>query len=459
MMHRHRNVAYSPAQYVKAANLIASVASQDAPLRALASHIVGAQGAAPVGRYPLLLAEWIRRNVRYAQEQGEIIQGPMHTLPHMRIGPWTIGGAGVGDCDDLVTTWASLCRALGLPAYLVGVGPARDQLRHAVGFCRGEWYELTDCRAYGCPPTRTMGVAYPRNWIAYTYDPDSRQWVSLTDHVAEAPAATMGAVPDSEAVLGQIEAAGVQLTDLAGPGRAGDAIRAGLGAAGTAASAAGTAASLASTLGMSAAATPVVGWIAAGAALVGVGIGALIKRGKVRRKTFRSGLEVDTLLGAILEIMRLEGEDRTWIKLRLWELIPRMAGTDVPLATFDRHRISAPFTWADGTAGRRAGVAQAVKTKKQEGQVLQQHVATLETLAQSLASVPLDQRKGALRVAVQTFLAPTALDGRVGELLPEYIPAAGVDSGASSDENADRKKKPPLWLLPVAAAIVSALVA
>jgi hypothetical protein len=459
MHHRHRNVSYSPAGYVKAANLIAALSSQDAPLRALASHIVGAQGAAPVGRYPLLLAEWVRRNVRYAQEQGEVIQGPMHTLPHLKIGPWTIGGAGVGDCDDLVTTWAALCRALGVPAFLVGVGPSADKLRHAVGYCRGEWYELTDCQAYGCPPTRAMGVAYPRTWIAYTYDPDQRRFASLTSDVAGAPAATMGAVPDSEAVLGQIESAGVALTDIAGPGGASDAIRAGLGAAGTAASAAGTAASLASTLGMSAAAVPVVGWIAAGAALVGVGIGLLIKRGKVRRKTFRSGLEIESLVDAIVTILRVEGEDRTWIKLRLWELIPRMAGTDVPLATYDRHQVRAPFTWADGSVGRRAGVAQAVGSKKKEGETLQQHVATLETLAQSMASVPLDQRKGALHVAIKTFLAPEALNGRVGELLPEYIPPAGALDSAGQTGETEKKRSPYLWLLPIAAAVVSALVA
>ena len=458
MMHRHRNVAYTPQQYVKAANLIAAMSSQDAPLRALASHIVGAQGAAPVGRYPLLLAEWVRQNVRYAQEQGEVIQGPMHTLPHLRIGPWTIGGAGVGDCDDLVTTWAALCRALGVPAYLVGVGPETDKLRHAVGYCRGEWYELTDCRAYGCPPTRTMGVAYPRTWIAYTYDPDRRAWVDLTHDVADAPAATMGQVPDSEAVLGHLQSAGVEIADVAGPGGASDALRAGLGAVGTAASAAGTAASVASTLGLSAAAVPVVGWVVAGAALVGVGIGALIKRGKVRRKTFRGGLEVENLIKAILQILRVEGDDAKWIQIRLWELIPKMAGTDVPLATYERQNVRSPFAWSDGSTGRRAGVAQAVKSKKQEGEVLQQHVGTLKTLGQSMASVPLIERQGALRLALTTYLGPDSVTGRVGELLPEFIPPQTLDS-ARPDGETEHKKASPLWLLPVAAVILSALVA
>lgn len=456
MNHRHKAVSYTPAGYVKAANLIAAIASQDAPLRALAAHIVGPQGAAPVGRYPLILAEWVRKNIRYAQEQGEVIQGPNHTLPHIQIGPWTIGGAGVGDCDDLVTTWAALCRALGVQAWLVGVGPSDRNLQHAVGFAGGEWYELTDCPDYGCPRTRSMGIAFPRSWRAICYCPDSRRWITLTDYVARAPSATMGNLSDAAGVLSSIQAAGTQVSDAIGPVGLRRAVNAGLQAAGTAGSAASTAASLAASLGASSAAVPVIGWAVAGAALIGVGIGALIKAGKVKRRTLRSGLAVEDWINAVVTLSGAQtADDRTWIKVRLWELIPKMAGTGVPLATYDGKRLASDrvFRWVDGRSGSRKGVQQARRSKKAEGEVLQQHVASLETFAGNLASLPLDQRQGAIRLALSQFLGAEALAGRVGELLPEYIAPETpdqVDGGGQGGQGKGRSAA--LWLIPIAAA-------
>jgi len=458
MMHRHKSVSYTPAGYVKAANLIAALSSQDAPLRALAAHIVGPQGAAPVGRYPLILAEWVRKNIRYAQEQGEVIQGPMHTLPHIQIGPWTIGGAGVGDCDDLVTTWAALCRALGVQAWLVGVGPSDRNLQHAVGFAGGEWYELTDCPDYGCPRTRSMGVAFPRSWRAICYCPDARRWITLTDYVAAAPSATMGDLSDAEGVLTSVESAGTQVAGLIGPGGLRDAVGAGLRAAGTAAQAAGTATSIAATLAKNSAAVPVIGWAVAGAALIAVGVGALIKSGKVKRATLRSGLAIEDWIKTIVTLSGATAtEDQAWINVRLWQLIPKMAGTGVELATYDAKRLPSdrPQRWVSGQPGSKKGVQQSKRSKKEEGEVLQQHVAAAQSFAGNLASLPLIERQGAIRLALDTFLGPGAVSGRVGELLPRFIPPLPdspdrVDGDARGGQS--KRGSAALWLIPIAAA-------
>lgn len=455
--HRVVIVNYSPDQYVKAANLMAARFAQDSPLRALAAHIVGQGNGITSARYPLVLAQWIRANVRYVQEQGEVINGAYHTLPHMQVGPWTIGGAGVGDCDDLVTTWATLVRSLGLRAWLVGVGPKVGRYHHAVGYCDGEFYELTNCINYGCPETTAMGVAFPREWVARGYDPDTRTFFSATHDVRRAPSASMGiasgAIGDT---LSAMENAGINLEDVAGPVGSSAIVREGVKAAGTVAGAATTATSVAATLGVSAAAVPIIGWAVAGAALIGVGIGALIKRGKVRRKTFRAGLKVNELLDTTVSVLRAATpEDAKWIRIRLWQVIPAMAGTGVPLATYDRKKVTAPYAWADGRTGWRDGVSGKIKKKKDEEDVLQRHAATLETFAQSLASLPLAQRKGAMRLAITQFLGQSAMNEDLNRILPEYVPPEERGDGGTTDTGA---KKAPYWLIPVAAAAAAALI-
>jgi len=456
--HRVQIVDYSPDQYVKAANLMAARFAADAPLRTLAAQIVGPGSSMTAGRYPLAIAQWIRANVQYVQEQGEVINGAYHTLPVMKVGPWTIGGSGVGDCDDLVTTWATLVRSLGLRAFLVGVGPGVGRYQHAVGFCDGQFYELTNCPHYGCPETTAMGVAFPRTWRAIGYDPDNRRWFDVSASVPAAPSASMGRLNVSvDDAISAIEGAGVNLQDVAGNVGSNAIIREGAKAAGTVAGAATTATSIAATLGVSAAAVPIIGWAVAGAALIGVGIGALIKRGKVRRKTFRAGLKVNELIDATVNVMRAATpEDAKWIRIRLWQVIPAMAGTGVPLATYDRKKVSAPYAWADGRTGWKDGVAEKIKKKKDEEDVLQRHAATLEAFAQSLASMPLAQRKGAMRLAITQFLGQSAMNETLGRILPEYVPPADSSAGAGASSGA---KKAPLWLIPAALIGAAALLA
>ena len=159
--------------------------------------------------------------------------------------------------------------------------------------------------------------------------------------------------------------------------------------------------------------------------------------------------------------MKLSGatatEDQMWIKVRLWELFPKMAGTGVPLATYDGKKLPSdrPQRWVSGHAGIKKGVQQSKRSKKAEGEVLQQHVATAETLAGNLASLPLIQRQGAIRLALDQFLGPGAVSGRVGELLPRYIPPLPdppdrVDGDGGGGQS--KRGSAALWLIPIAAA-------
>lgn len=161
-------------EWVREANRIAASTAQDYEIRALGAHIV--RELRDVRRDgPLAIAEWVRANIIYTQEAPglEVIQGPHHTLPWwMQLGPIRFRGAGTGDCDDLATTWAALCRSVGLNAHVAGLRTSGSRaFYHAVGYCDGQWYELSRDETYGGIPRGPVMHGLPDRTVAYVYDP------------------------------------------------------------------------------------------------------------------------------------------------------------------------------------------------------------------------------------------------------------------------------------------------
>lgn len=176
----HTDKILTTQQTVQAANEVAHVRSMDAPIRALASSIVGDLSNAKK-EVPLRIALWIRDNVKYTQETPmvEILQGPYRTLgPNIKIqtpmGPFQFRGVGTGDCDDLSILFATLCRSVGVEAFLAGIAKTNrpDGFFHAMGYCNGTFYELSKDGPYGGRGGETVASATPyENIIATIYDP------------------------------------------------------------------------------------------------------------------------------------------------------------------------------------------------------------------------------------------------------------------------------------------------
>lgn len=95
---------------------------------------------------PVEIARWIRANVRYMMEppDTEVLRGPWDTLRHR-----------LGDCDDLAILWCTLCRAVGIDAYVAGIGRSLDasDTVHAMGAVpsSGLLVELVEAPHYGFP--------------------------------------------------------------------------------------------------------------------------------------------------------------------------------------------------------------------------------------------------------------------------------------------------------------------
>ena len=173
---------------VQAANEVAQVRSMDAPIRALAASIIGELKNAR-SEVPSRIAEWIRQNVRYTQETPgiEILQGPYRTLGgnvmvQTPMGPYRFAGTGTGDCDDLSILFATLCRSVGIEAYLAGIAQRRkaDSFFHAMGYCNGLFYELSMDGPYGGLNGKFLSspTPYP-NIVALVYDPARKSFSTI----------------------------------------------------------------------------------------------------------------------------------------------------------------------------------------------------------------------------------------------------------------------------------------
>lgn len=180
----HTDGILSTQQTVQAANEVAHMRSMDAPIRALASSIVGDLSEAK-SQVPMRVAVWIRNNVKYTQETPmvEILQGPYRTLgPTIKVqtpmGPFQFRGVGTGDCDDLSILFATLCRSVGVEAFLAGIAKTNrpDGFFHAMGYCNGMFYELSKDGPYGGRGGDKIASEVPyENIVATIYDPVRRK--------------------------------------------------------------------------------------------------------------------------------------------------------------------------------------------------------------------------------------------------------------------------------------------
>jgi hypothetical protein len=172
-------------QTVNVANKIAHERSKDAPIRALASQIVGNIRDAK-NDVPLRVAQWIRSHVKYTQETPmyEILQGPYRTLGQITVptpmGDFQFKGTGTGDCDDLSILFATLCRSVGVEAYVAGIAKRQrpESFFHAMGYCNGLFYELSLDGPYGGRGGAEIVSATPYpDTVAYIFDvPRSRSF-------------------------------------------------------------------------------------------------------------------------------------------------------------------------------------------------------------------------------------------------------------------------------------------
>jgi hypothetical protein len=174
---------------IRAANEVAALRSLDAPVRALASQIVGDLQYAKRD-IPYRIADWIRKNVKYTQETPyvEILQGPYRTLGknvtvQTPMGPYQFQGTGTGDCDDLSILFACLCRSIGIEAYLVGISKAATPSNyfHAMGYSNGLFYELSLDAPYGGVGSAEICSEVPFSKIhACLYDCARKQYYEFT---------------------------------------------------------------------------------------------------------------------------------------------------------------------------------------------------------------------------------------------------------------------------------------
>jgi hypothetical protein len=184
----HYDTVMTTKQTVEAANDVARTRSLDAPIRALASSIVGTLKDARK-EIPYRVAVWIRENVKYTQETPyvEVLQGPYRTLGknvtiNTPMGPYQFNGTGTGDCDDLSILFACLCRSIGIEAFVAGIAKRStpDNYFHAMGYCNGLFYELSKDGPYGGVGGNTIASASPYpNIICCIYDPDRHTYKTV----------------------------------------------------------------------------------------------------------------------------------------------------------------------------------------------------------------------------------------------------------------------------------------
>ncbi|MFT5991903.1 MAG: hypothetical protein ACI82G_000898 [Bradymonadia bacterium] len=403
----------TPHETVDAANEVASEMAAHPHVRQLAAGIVRDLVDIPA-QGPERIARWIRTNILYTQEAvgHEVLQGPLTTL---RIR--------TGDCDDLSILFASLCRALNLQAFVVGLRYANSSSSffHAVGWCRGIYYELSEDQTYGGPGASAravvMGPALPAEWVGYAYDP-----------VTNAPKAMSGRKqPLTPELLGRSIQDGLSRSGIRLPSALTNDV---LGAGQTIASIAKPLSSLAGgggalsgalgALGVSGAAGP----IGAAIAIAGLAAKLLSDLGRQKRNAARAGNRFNASVEIVVQLLAQSPEQAALVRARLWEGIPVWAGTEnrrgrggreISVGTLRDRRPQSGATWADGTTGKRGGVFETFRgRRKGQRSAMNAHRAAVLTLAESLAQMPREERQSAFRELVVSVFGERAAFGLPG---------------------------------------------
>lgn len=468
-------VTFTPLSSVKVANEVARDTSAEPAVRQIAASIV--RGCRDVPRLgPELIARWIRRNIQYTQEAygQEIIQGPVTTIT-LR----------TGDCDDLATTWAALCRSVGLPAVVVGLTDNGTSFFHAVGYdpMNRRLVELSKDWTYGGHRRGHAMAGLPSGSAGMYWDPEESRFVQLRDHEGAPALSGMrgprhgdGANLSPAEIGAQLQAAGIRIDPemLRVTPTLSAGVDLGVRAAGAAASATATVAAAAaavggvsaagSALGAAAAmaAAPPAGTIVAAAAIMGVLAAALVRRGKLRKSARQAAVDVAALVDAVTALSAPPDQaSADALRTRLLEVIPHLSETygergrrtrRVRIAAFVDARPYGAARWTDGSQRARMGVFEVFRNAGNGSQkmdaTMAAHVATLRSIGQSLSQVPLAERRAALAVAIVSTLGSGGLSG-LGWLYPRgRVPA---DAGPA------RSKAP--YLLAAAAAALAVSVA
>jgi len=406
----------TPQASVRIASQVAARHAGDAPIRAIAAQIVAPCENVPE-EGPRRIAEWVRANILYTQEAPgeEILQGP-HTTLRIR----------TGDCDDLAILWAALCRSVGIDATVAGLKRrGSNGYFHAMGYFDGELYELSLDHTYGGQKRpMMMGRAdVPTGVEAHVYDPASRRL---------RPVMGSGGLGTAGDIMAEVDAglsqAGIRLSGETLFGRSGVAT-----AANEAAGAAAAGASAyASVVGMGAAAVP-VGVVVAAAAALAFGVMAAARASKFRKRAMDRGIELLQVIDAIVELTQPPSEHiANVLHARLMEGLPYTAGTHgrrgrgrrrVQLATTQDARPRGEATWVDGRGGKRRGVYETFrrghKAADRMAQAMASHLEAAFVLAESMAQLPLAQR----RQVLGGFIVYTLGQEGLRDLPPAYDPA------------------------------------
>lgn len=508
---RTADIAMTPLASVRIANEIAVRASREVSIRALSATVVRHCQDIP-GEGPRLIAEWVRENILYTQEAPgeEILQGPMGTLPwwleianapeHV-LGPMqSLGGvhrfqgAGTGDCDDLATLWASMCRSLGLSAYVVGMGDAdSDGFYHAIGTCDGKFYELSLDHTYGATrrpaliasiPPRTRLVWWdavagsyvnggtPRGMSGRPRRKRRRQRRALTSGMRTMAGGRRiqgeDVVNAGAAVADGMRQAGIPLDssvfgDTVFASAVGGIARDASVAAGVATS---VATSVATATAVASSAVPIIGWIVAGVIFAGLASVRVGRAMKYRNRASDYGRHYVDIRDTVCTICQVPDALRPLLASRIDEVIPRAAGTygmrgrgsrTVRQAQFLNAQPRAPFTWSTGSSASWDGVFEVFRRtsspNEKMAQVMLAHRNSVKQLGIALAGVNLRERRRALSMLFQEFLGPDSITAFRGWLDPDYLQGQPAPERLSPGSSFNFTK-----VLPYAALAVGGLV-
>jgi hypothetical protein len=494
------DLAMTPLASVRIANEIADRASQEVAIRALAATIVGGCNNIPQDG-PRLIAAWVRANILYTQETPgkEILQGPMGTLPwHLRVtnppeltlsGAHSLGevhqfrGAGTGDCDDLATLWAALCRAVGLRAFVVGMGRENALgFFHAIGMCNGTFYELSLDQTYGADKRPIIIERMPPRTRLVWWDCESEKYcgngrstpmggtarmrfgrrmrrIRQRRSVVQQGMAgkggggvTVAGVQQAGDVAGQVlagaRAAGLPLDgSLFGDTAAASAIGGITADIASAAATFGSTTAIATAAGASAAAVPIIGWIVAACIFAGLASMRAGKAMKFRNRAVDYGNQYVHLRDVVCDIVSVPNELRPLLALRLDEAIPMACGTrdsftgrkgkKLRHAQWLNVKPKAPWSWTNGGTERRNGVFEATRGvsnfNQKQASIMQAHRNCIEQLGRGLAVVNTRERKRALGLLFRQLLGPdsvTAFRGWIPEVTEQGEPPSQAVSSS-----------------------------